>query len=77
MFYFFAIFFNKFHPHITDSLLAIRIFLLNLVINNVVSKPSTPGIAEIVTSILFFKEKEFILLIIIIFLKIFFLSFEM
>ena len=45
----------KFHPQIIDSLFAISIFLLNLVINIVGKRPAIPGIDEIDISDLFLK----------------------
>ena len=48
--FFFAVFNIKYNPQTIDSLLAIRIFLLNFVIEIVGLKPTKPGIAEIVTS---------------------------
>ena len=42
--------FIKCQPHIIDSLLASRIFLLLLVIIKVGSRPAIPGIADIVIS---------------------------
>ena len=47
---FFEAFFIKFHPQITDSLFAIKSFLLFLTISIVGSNPSIPGIADKVTS---------------------------
>ena len=46
----FAVFSIKFHPHITDSLFAIKTFELNLIISIVGSSPAKPGIADIVIS---------------------------
>ena len=43
-------FFNKSHPQITDSLLAISNFLVFLIINIVGCSPAIPGIADIETS---------------------------
>ena len=52
-----VLFFNRFfliklQPQTIDSLLAKRIFLLNLIKANVGSNPANPGIAETVTSTL-------------------------
>ena len=42
----------KFHPQIIASLLAIKSFFVNLIINKVGGNPAIPGIAEIVISAL-------------------------
>ena len=52
--YFAALFFIKVHPQIIDSLFAIKIFLLFLMIDKVGSNPAIPGIAKIETSDLSF-----------------------
>ena len=54
-------FFIRSQPQIIDSLFAIRIFLLDLIISKVGFKPEIPGMAEIVKSdlLIFFKLKLF------------------
>ena len=47
---FFAFFNINFHPHIIDSLLAIRIFFVLSIMSMVGCKPDIPGIAVNVTS---------------------------
>ena len=59
-----------------DSLLAIAIVLLNLIISNVGFKPSSPEIADIVKSILLLKvllnESKLLKIFIFLFLNFFF-----
>ena len=45
--FFLAIFLIKFQPQIIDSLLAIKIFLLNLIIKKVGSRPAIPGMLKL------------------------------
>ena len=52
------VFFNKFQPQIIDSLFAIRIFLLILIMEIVGCNPAIPGIAETVISDFFFNFIE-------------------
>ena len=59
--FFFACWFKNFHPQIIDSLFAIKIFLLFLIICNVGSRPAIPGIDEIAISDLFLKPSHCLL----------------
>ena len=51
-FIFVAAFLIKFQPQIIDSLLAIKIFLVNRIAKIVGVKPANPGIAEMTISVL-------------------------
>ena len=56
VFFFFDKFLIKCHPQITDSLFAIRIFLLSFINAIVGSRPENPGIAEMHISVLFLRS---------------------
>ena len=68
--YFLSSFEINFHPQIILSLLAIKIFLENLIILIVGNKPAIPEMADtVISNLIFFKELRSLIITILFFLQ--------